>query len=371
MPFDTGNISFSVYRINKDLPEDYLEQFSAKSGCLPEKVPSDTPNVGWVARHLLERRIESDTALQGDFLHLHFRSAVRKIPGSLMSAECKQRELAAMAADNISSLSRKRKKEIKEEVEEELLKFMPPLLSGVPFVFDSETKLLYVGTGSLTQSDSLVQLFIDTVDVDAVPKTPMMEAMIALNADRVEIDPLDFSGKNFSKDEELNLGRDFLTWMWFMCEAEDGKFIVPDLGEFCLGIDGPLSLVAENMGAHESVLRKGLPTLSPEAHSALRSGKKLKSARVSFTRGDEIWTFTLDADNFIFKSLKLPDGEAMDAEARFDERISFLDTFQEAFYSLYSDYVKAFSGKNKAANLAAVQEWVGDRLYHNPENHEG
>ncbi|NQZ59511.1 MAG: recombination-associated protein RdgC [Lentisphaeraceae bacterium] len=330
MPFDNGSISFSVYRVNKELPEDKLEKFAAHSGCLPEKV-TDTPNLGWVARHLLERRIDSDTAIMGDFLHLHFRTAVRKIPTSLLHAECKQRELAAMQADNISSLSRKKKKEVKEEVEEELLKFMPPQLGGTPIVYDEQTKLLYIGSSSVTQSDSVIQLFMETLDVDAVPKTPMVEAMLTLNTERVEMDPLDFSGKGFSKDEELNMGRDFLTWMWFLCEAEDGKFTVPDLGEFCIGLDGPLSLVAENMGAHESVLRKGLPTLSPEAHQALCSGKKLKSARVSFTRGDEIWTFTLDADNFIFKSLKLPDGEAMDVVSRFEERMTFLDTFQEAY----------------------------------------
>ena len=127
MPFDNGSISFSVYKLNKDIPDDHLERFSNAAACKIEEV-TDTPNLGWTGRHLLERRIDEETAYMGEFLHMHFRSAVRKIPPSLLKAECMQRELAQMQADKVSSLSRKKKKEIKEEVEEELLKFMPPQL---------------------------------------------------------------------------------------------------------------------------------------------------------------------------------------------------------------------------------------------------
>jgi len=123
MAFDSGNISFSVYEIKGDLPEDHLEKFTAFAGCLPEKV-TDTPNLGWVARHLLERRIDEDTAYVGDYLSLSFRSAVRKIHTSLLKAECMQKELAQMQAESVSNISRKKKKEIKEEVEEELIKFI-------------------------------------------------------------------------------------------------------------------------------------------------------------------------------------------------------------------------------------------------------
>jgi len=362
MAFDSGNISFSVYEIKGDLPEDHLEKFSAYAGCLPEKV-ADTPNLGWVARHLLERRIDEETAYIGEYLSLHFRSAVRKIPSSLLKAECMQKELAQMQADQTSSLSRKKKKEIKEEVEEDLLKFMPPQLSGVPFVIDKFNKTLYVGTSSVKQSDSLVQLFIETCGVEVIPKTPVGEAMQTLETRSIQIDPLDFTGNKLSQDDDLLLGRDFLTWIWYKCESDTPKFIVPDVGEFAIGLDGPLNLVSESSGAHETVVRKGLPTMSPEAHSGINSGKKLKSAKISLARGDEIWTFTLDADNFIFKSMKLPDGEAMDRISRFEERIEFLNTFQQAFFSLYSDFIKMFAGSDRKVHEEDVQDWTKNRIH--------
>ncbi|MCM8524902.1 MAG: recombination-associated protein RdgC [Lentisphaeraceae bacterium] len=367
MAFDSGNISFSVYEIKGDLPEDHLEKFSAFAGCLPEKV-TDTPNLGWVARHLLERRIDEETAYVGDYLSLNFRSAVRKIPSSLLKAECMQKELAQMQADQVSSLSRKKKKEIKEEVEDDLIKFMPPNLSGVPFVIDKFNKTLYVGTSSVKQSDSLVQLLIETCDVEVIPKTPVGEAMKALETRNISIDPLDFTGKNLSEGDDLLLGRDFLTWIWYKCESDTPKFIVPDVGEFAIGLDGPLNLVSETSGAHETVVRKGLPTMSPEAHSGINSGKKLKSAKISMARGDDVWTFTLDADNFIFKSMKLPDGEAMDRISRFEERIEALDTFQQAYFSLYSDFIKMVAGKDRKEHLKDIQDWTTTRMYQTSES---
>ena len=125
MPFESGTVSLSVYKVKSELPENHLEKFNEHLACPLESV-TDTPNLGWTGRHLLERRIDEDTAYIGEFLHMHFRSAVKKIPPSLMKAECMQRELALMQAENISSVSRKRKKEIKEEVDEQLIKDMPP-----------------------------------------------------------------------------------------------------------------------------------------------------------------------------------------------------------------------------------------------------
>ena len=98
-----------------------------------------------------------------------------------------------------------------------------------------------------------------------------------LGTKNIQIEPLDFTGKNLNEMDSMLLGRDFLTWIWYKCESDSNKFVVPDLGEFSIGLDGPLTLISENIGSHETVLRKGLPLVSPEAHSGLNAGKKLKN----------------------------------------------------------------------------------------------
>ncbi len=358
MAFDNGKISFYVYEILGDLPENHLELFAEKAVCPLENVDKDI-STGWAGRHLLERRIDSETAYNGEFLTLHFRSAQRKIPASLLSAECMQRELALMEAEKISSVSKKRKKEIKEEVEKELIKYMPPQLTGVPFVVDATHKILYIGSASVKNGDNLVELFIRTCDVEVVPKSPNTVAMKTVETNSLNIKSLSFTHR-VTDTEETYLGRDFLTWLWYRSEAVSNKFVVPDLGEFSFGIDGPLTLVAEEGNVQEAVLRKGLPTVSAEAFTGIMNGKKLRSAKVSLTLGDDIWSFTLDADTFTFKSMNLPDGQAMDRVARFEERIESLHTFQQAFFWLYSDFIKMLSGKDRDEHEKDIVSWTAD-----------
>src|SRR5690606_32069598 len=91
----------------------------------------------------------------------------------------------------------------------------------------------------------------------------------------------------------------------------------------------------------ETAIRKGEPMVSAETRAALLSGKKLRRAKITFARGgEEQWTCTLDADAFVFRSLKMPKTEAVDAAGRFQERMEHLETFRQAFLGLYGTFVK-------------------------------
>ncbi len=118
----------------------------------------------------------------------------------------------------------------------------------------------------------------------------------------------------------------------------------------------------EGNGAHETVLRKGEPMVSPEAKTCLLSGKKLRSAKLTIARGEEIWSFTLDADEFIFRGLKLPDTEAMDAVTKFQERMAFLDTFRDIFFLLFDRYIDERKTPGTWKGIQKdIQSWVAER----------
>ena len=94
---------------------------------------------------------------------------------------------------------------------------------------------------------------------------------------------------------------------------------------------------------------------------ALKDGKKLKTAKIAIARGDETWTFTLDADMFCFKSMKLPDGTEFQYKARFIERLESLYIFKEAFFTLYGEFVKRFGGENRSAHIDKMKDWLAER----------
>src|SRR5580698_2879891 len=92
--------------------------------------------------------------------------------------------------------------------------------------------------------------------------------------------------QNVAKDAALSseqafLGRDFLTWLWFRCEAEGGEF---DLGgrdgggQTAVMVEDALALMSVDEEGAVMTLRKGMPTVRPEAASALASGMTLKKA---------------------------------------------------------------------------------------------
>jgi len=363
MAFDNGSITCSVCLLPGDLPEGVIERFAARAAKSLDKVGAE-PEMGWVSgRHLLETRIDEQTAYAGGYLHLSLRVTERKIPGALLRAHCRMRELA-WEAENGREPARKQRKAIREDVNEELLPEMPPQIRGIPFVVDANDHRLYLGTASLKMEDSFLEVFRETIGFEPLPLTPETYVAIVRELDVEDLHRLVFTPTpdQAHEAEGSELGRDFLTWLWFLQE-EVGEVSLKQYGRFTVMIDGPLSLESVGGGAMESIVRRGSPTVSAEAKAALMVGKKLKKAKL-FLRHDngELWSGTVDADRFVFSSLRLPDGNAMDPHAVFEERVTSLHYFQRAFYGLFDQFLDEVRDADKAASLEKrLQDWVSQR----------
>jgi hypothetical protein len=358
MPFDRGTFSLSILKLTKDLPDDALEKLDAmKAGKLDEV--KDEQQVGWVSgRHLLERRIDEETAFLGGHIFLNLRTAQRKVPSALLNAEAKMEELVYIKATGNSDVPRKVRREIKEDIIEKRLPQMVPSISGMPLVIDQTDNTVYLGATSIRQIDNFLAIFNDSVGVAPIQMTAE-EIMI-----EEKFDPRKYMGMPLSDaevDDIYSPGRDFLTWLWYFSEEENGTIEVRDYGKFAVAIDGPLSFIADGQGAHESVVRKGNPLKSAEARAALNVGKKLKKAKLVICREDETWTTGFDADNFTFSSVGLPEGEEMDYASRFAERINNLHIFKNTFRTLFVEFLNQVKADNWKDKLAVIKNWVEKR----------
>jgi hypothetical protein len=102
--------------------------------------------------------------------------------------------------------------------------------------------------------------------------------------------------------------------------------------------------------------------LSAEARTALLSGKKLKKAKLQFVRGEEVWAFTFDADEFVFRSLKLPQTETFDRVGKFQERMVLLETFRQCYFHLFREFVKERDNSAQwKKTKEAMRQWVAER----------
>lgn len=362
MGFESGSISFRMLYMPGGLPSDFVTRFAASS--LP---PIDTLGhdeiSGWVtSRHLLDSRITEESVVIAGYPRVTLCRAERKIPEALMRAECRMLELAELAATERSSVPRERKTEIKKEVIERLLPQMPPTLTGIPIVYDSDRQLVYAGATSDKQQDALVIALRETLGVSAVPLTPEALALKDWELNARDLKPTSFSEQLEDQLAGDSLGQDFLTWLWFHSEVRGGMTST-DRGHFAAAVDGPLTFVLEGDGAHVMQLRKGSPLVSAEAKTALESGKKLSQAKILMARSDDAWQFTLGAGDFTFRSTTVPKADGLDPVSRFQERMMALDTMLLAFNSFFGEFLsQRFDPGRWAETVTGMRGWVADRM---------
>lgn len=363
MAFERGTFGFRMFTLPRPLPEDAVERFAGSA--LPGLNLQSTQEelTGWVTgRHLLDGQITEGTALYGGYLRLNLLHAIKKVPPTLLQAEYRMEEIAQLAAGDREFLNQKERKEIKDGITSRLLPTMPYQLNAIPMVYEPGADFLYAGALSEKQLDRFAVYFRYAMGFDVLPADPDEIALRTQQIDPRQLHPTSFSPDVPDAMMENPIGQDFLTWLWFRSETSSGTVDVPGEGNLSYMLQGPLTLVFEGSGAHETVLRKGEPLVSAEARTSLLSGKKLRSARLLVARDEQQWQCTLDAEHFSFRSMKLPDDEAMDPIGRFQERMVFLETFRKTFLHLYAQFLteRAESAQWKPVQKK-IQSWVKDR----------
>ena len=363
MGFESGSISCRVFLLPRPLPEDAVARFAAHAAP-PLETVGEEPSIGWVTgRHLLDRNITPETAYFGGCLRLTLRQAERKVPTSLLRAECRMEELSLLTANGRDYLNSRERAEIRRVVAARLQPQMPPQLKGISVIHNPESRFLYATASSVAQSDLLVARFVATLKFHLIPLTPGSALLERKKVDAKSWRPASFAPDIPDDGLEMQPGRDFLTWLWFMADVSEGHIDLPEHGDVGVLIEGPLTFVHEGRGAHETVLRRGEPINSAEAKTALISGKKLKLATLTIALGDAQWRAVIDADEFSFRSLRLPETEpGLDPLSTFLDRMGALDRFRDLFYALYDLFAdQRASAPEWGRTKKRIHEWVRAR----------
>ena len=367
MPFESGSISCRLYDIDERFEASIIESF-ADDAVAPIETLAAQPISGWVSpRHLLDRDINREVCLLGHFVRTDLLKAELKIPRSLLKAYCKIEELAEMQARGVPFLNRQTRAEIKKRVEEELLPKMPPTLTAVSMALDLSRQRIYTDAMSEKQQDAFCAAFRKTTRAVPVPLIPETAAQRLRNLDTRQFDATCFSPDAEVASTANNIGMDFLTWLWFFCEARGGLFKTETgAEEFAAMLEGPVVFFLEGEGAHETALRKGMPLISREAKTAMEGGKKLRSVKLTLARGKANYTATVDGIDFGIRGLKLPKPETpYEPEAAFIERMSGVQTFTDAFLHLYGLFLdERASPKTWQKTVAEIKDWIRNRPAH-------
>ena len=159
------------------------------------------------------------------------------------------------------------------------------------------------------------------------------------------------------------VGREFLVWLWFESEVLDGRFELPDPdgGSFDLWFESQLTLEAQRSEKEKSRLVGAAPSMTSEAHEALRRGKLPTKARIRIERGEQPYGFVLDAETLSLSGVTLPALMKDDDEERFYERMYLLEQLEAMVDMLYSTFLTLrLDSSWDDQVLPVIRDWIHD-----------
>ena len=163
--------------------------------------------------------------------------------------------------------------------------------------------------------------------------------------------------------ENLLLGQDFLTWLWYKTDGETSLFQIKDGRTFSLNMEQRVQVQGgEGEGVETTTVSSPRGELG-EAKTGLGTGKKLHKAQIRFEMDQDEWLMQIKSDDFSISGFKTPkisakDEEGDDPDAKTLEKLFLMDRALEMLDSVYSVYLKLRLSKEWAEEVAKVKLWI-------------
>ena len=393
MGFESGSFSFHAFYLSKAFEPSAIELFAKRALPPIKTLTGGEPLHGRAGPlHALDGELTEAHCWRGDWLWFSHVTAQKKVPPSLFRATLLSELELERRARNVEVLPRAAKADVRERVQEALLKEAQPSFGSVECAIDLRGQRLLASAMNDGAMQVLCPFFRETAGAMPVLCCPESAAYRLCGVDFNSVEAVNLTpNEQVEAVPEITLGTEFLTWLFYRWEREEATFDFD--GERCgLMFEGPLLFSGEKApGCHETVLRNGTPLDTPEFGIALWNGKKLRRAKLTLTKGDWVVAATVDGNDFAFRSMKVePAGQkgksaaaAPDAvegmpslnapgavpapqeERRklgVDERLDRAAFYVDAFLHLYKQFLELRSDPVRwRGQLSGVRCWIAGR----------
>lgn len=158
------------------------------------------------------------------------------------------------------------------------------------------------------------------------------------------------------------LGREFLLWLWFRSETDEGGFNLDEIGHAKLWFDRKIVLQSEGDHGVEKIVCSGDHPHLREARFALTEDKEITEAMVKLLIGDHEWSFVLDSTWLNFKSFKIPkimQDREEDPDGFFYEKMFLIEKAISSVDAIYRLFIKLrLSPEWESGELPALLDWI-------------
>jgi recombination associated protein RdgC len=164
--------------------------------------------------------------------------------------------------------------------------------------------------------------------------------------------------------ETESLGREFLLWLWFKSETDEGVFDLGEAGTAELWFDGKMTLQIEHDLGVETITCTGNHPHLKEARFALSEKKEITQAMVKMSLGDNQWSFILDSTWMNFKSFKTPkviQDKEEDPDGIFYEKMFLVEHAITAVDIIFSSFIRLrISPEWETKERPALIKWINE-----------
>lgn len=381
-----NTVSITQYTITGDLPKsDQFQWFSEKlsaRGFQSIENSAEESSEGWtLVDHPDDAAFEAPSDFWRDnYVVFSLRRDQRKIPAALLKSHAGREEGAFLAQHpNLRRAPKKKREEIKEQVQLRLLVKSLPVPSSVDVVWDQKSGVLTLFSLGTKVLERFEEIFRKTFEgFGPVIIHPFARARMLVEGQLLDkLEAANLAGSDAVaaqiRDNQW-LGWDFLLWLLQRGVTGEGEFSVSRPGHFGNGerfsawIDDRIQFQGgSEEGSIQKVSVSGSQDSYLEAISALKGGKRITSATICMEKDENPWKLTLKGETFGFASLKCPQvriekdatvDQMSEREAVFYERMFLLEQGVQLFDSLFASFLTERLTDAWGARLQAIQAWL-------------
>jgi len=163
--------------------------------------------------------------------------------------------------------------------------------------------------------------------------------------------------------ENVLLGQDFLTWLWYKTDGENVLFALEDKRTFSLHMEQKVS-VQGGEGETKATATVSSPSGElTEAKTGLIHGKKVNKAQLLFSMDQDDWLVQINSADFGISGLKTPkistkDDEGDDPDGKFLEKMFLVERCLEMLDIVFTQFLTLRMSKEWNEEAAKVKLWI-------------
>ncbi|HNO79702.1 MAG TPA: hypothetical protein PKN33_16770 [Phycisphaerae bacterium] len=337
MGFASGSVTFRRYKIvnwtHANIDDAFVEALTNCAFGRYQLVHDESTQIGWVTpQHVLDAEFAGEKIAAGRFAHFAMRLDRNTVPAAIKRSYFEIERLAALEASGRDFLNKRELKEARESAnrraEKEARSGAFRRINSFPIVVDLEKAMLYFGNASNGVNEHMQRLFVDTFDVQLAPlNTHTMAISIAESEGLMRAledgkpshwvsipDGADGDFHGLDPTDCSYLGREFLSWIWFNVETNEGVIRLPDDTDAMLSVVNQANLKCDFELTGAVSVRGDAPARMRESKAALATGKQPTRLGLLLASRLGEWALTLDGPTLGVFGLQIPAGDDDDAD---------------------------------------------------------